>query len=159
MRYLLTYTNQSNDLIKVIKDTVALSIAEVQANLLAYKNKGSVISVKLFELEDILLRAIKERSVSIIIDALMNACNGAFSMEQLEDLSKEHLITFEEAPISKANEYDSEMWYIVNEYIIAFSGVYNQYGVLDLKNITVYDNTDSIIMDKNIENNQIKKGA
>lgn len=159
MRYLLTYCNEYNDIFKVIKDTAALSIAEVQANLLAYKNKGSVIEVKLFELEDILLKAIKQRSVSMIIDALKEACNGAFSMEQLEDISKEYLIKYELAPISDENEYDSEMWYIIYDYIITFSGSYNAYGTLDLRNITVYDDTDSIIMDKDIEDNKIKKGA
>lgn len=159
MRYLLIYSNDKKELLKKITDTSALAIAEVQANLLAYKNKGSVIKVKLFELEDILLKAIKERSVSMIINALQEACNGTFTMEQLEPLSKEHLITYELAPVSEENIYDAEMWYIVYDYVITFNGSYNVYGTLDLKNITVYDNTDSIIMDKEIENNVIKKGA
>lgn len=159
MRYLLIYTDENNDLYKVIKDTAAFAIAQVQANLLAYKHKGSVIDVKYFELEEILLKAIKQRSVSKIVNALNEACNGTFSMEQLEDLAKDHLVTYEEAPISNEDKYDSEMWYIVNDYIITFSGIYNVYGTLDLRNITVYDHTDSIIMDKDIENNEIKKGA
>lgn len=159
MRYLLIYTDKNNNLYKVIKDTAAFAIAQVQANLLAYKYKGSVIDVKYFEFEEILLTAIKHRSVSKIINALNEACNGVFTMEQLEGLAKDHLVTYEVAPISDANKYDAEMWYIVNDYIITFSGVYNVYGTLDLRNITVYDHTDSIIMDKDIECNKVKKGA
>lgn len=159
MKYLVIYSNDKKEIFKTIIDTSALAIAEVRANLLAYKHKGSVIKVKQFELDNILLTAIKQRSASIIVATLQEACNGPFSMEHLEQLSKDYFIKYEVPKISKNSFHDSEMWYIIDNYIIAFYGSYNAYGILELKNITVYDQTDSIIIDEDINSNMLSKGA
>lgn len=151
MNYLITYEDGTKDIHKRVMNSICSSLVQVKANLLAYRESGRVLEVKLYELDYFILRAIRKKDINIFLDQLTTYCKGKFTMEQLEPLAKEQCIKYEVAPISAACEYDCEMWYILNEYIVSFSGLYNQYGVLELKNITIYDSTDSVILQKNID--------
>lgn len=101
------------------------------------------------DLEMIILKSIKEMNVDKIVEMLTHISYGILNLENLKEIANKAGIPYEEAPMSNQCIYDKEFWLIIDKYILTLSGTYDSFGILALKNITVYDRTDSIVIEKN----------
>lgn len=106
--------------------------------------------LKTISLNDELLKAINDKSIESIMNILYKLSNNDLSINNLKDIANTYSIKHEDVTIGKENKYDAELWYILDEHIISFSGSYNDCDILYLKNVTIFDKTDSIIVEKNV---------
>lgn len=92
---------------------------------------------------------IKHKDINIIVNYINGwNYNKKIYMKYIEELAIKNNIVFEK----NIYIFHMEYWYLVNnEYIISFVGHMSKDKMVTVKNITIYDKTDSVIAHKEMK--------
>lgn len=148
MLYMGTFMDKKGNVFKQSFKTVCIELAHVSANLVAYRNDCKIIKVSKADLLDGIYDAVKTKSCEKVLSAIKkNSVHENTMLEELQYNVKKNGMKYEEMKLPNG-PYDFEQWVVLKKHVVTINSNYNVYGLLELKKITIYDETDSILAEK-----------
>ena len=148
MYYIAVFKDNDNNIFKQRIKAICIELAQISANLIAYRKDVKVMKVSKADLADKIYSAVNTLNIDKIISSIKQCSeNNETMLEELKFNIKKNGMRYDEIHPENC-EHDCEQWIILTNHIISLYSKYNTCGIRELKKVIIFDETDSIVAEK-----------